>query len=138
MTKHIPWGDICAVGVQNLGFVAVVEIHGLQVNMPNRFDYTVHQQHIPHNDFETLKAPGPNCSVPNPNMFRSFDKPVGHGPVVEVGRWARLGIESATSGLDLFCMERDSRAVIPLLEVGEPIAEEGQRREGAEGKELDE
>jgi len=114
MTPHIPWGDVRAVGVQNLDFVTVVKIHGPQVNMPNRFDYTVHQQHIPRNDFKTLKAPGPNCSVSDPNVFRSLDEPVGYGPVVEVGRWARLGIESATSGLDLCCVERDVRAVIPL------------------------
>lgn len=138
MTKYTPGGYIRAVRVQNLDFVAVVEGHGLQVNMSNRFNYTVHKKYIPLDDFKALKTSGPDRRVPDPNVFRSFDKPVGHSPVVEVGRWARPGVEGTTSGLDIGCMERNLRAVVPLWKVEEPITEEGQRREGTKGKKLSE
>ena len=80
-------------------------------------------------DLKTLNAPGPDCCVPDPDVFRPFNEPVRRSPVVEVGRWARLGVESATSGLNLRGMLRYLRAVVPPREVGEPVAEECQRRE---------
>ena len=125
MTKHAPRGDICAMRVQNLDFVVVTEAHGFQVNTSDYFDYTIHEEHIPLDDFETLDAPSPDCRVPDPNVFRSFDEPVGHGAVVEVDRWARFCVESATLSLNLCCMQRNLRAVVPFREVGEPISEEG-------------
>lgn len=81
---------------------------------------------------------GPDRRVPDPNVFRPLDEPVGGGPVVEIGRRRRLGIESATSGLDFRSMEWDLQAIIPLWKVGEPITEECKGGEGNEGKELDE
>ena len=70
-------------------------------------------------------------------MFHHFDRPVGCDPVMEVKR-ARLGVENATSGLDLCGMQRDLRAMVPSQGIGEPVTDEGQRREGAqEGKRLD-
>lgn len=130
MAKHIPWGDICAVRVQNLDFVTVIDTHGRQVNAANRLDHTVHEKHVAMDEFKTLNAPGPYCRVPDPDVFRPVDKSVGRGAVVEVGRWSRLGVESATSGLNLRGMQRHLRAVVPVREVGERVAEEGERREG--------
>ena len=78
MAKHIPWCDICAMGIQNLNFVVAIETHGLQVNMPDRFDCTVHQEHIPDDNFKALEVPGPNCHVLDPNVFYSSNKFCGH------------------------------------------------------------
>ena len=56
---------------------------------------------------------------------------------MEVKR-ARFGVESATSGLYLCGMQRDLRAVVPSQVIGEPVIDEGQRREEAqEGERLD-
>ena len=137
VTTHVPWSDVCAVCVQNLDFVSVIEAHGLQVNMANHFDYAVHEKYVSMYNLETLNAPGPDCRVPDPDVFRPLNEPVGHSPVVEVGRWARLDVECATFGLNLCGMQRDLRAVVPPREVGEPVAEEGQRREGAQGEKLE-
>ena len=137
MTRYIPWGDIRAVCVQNVDFVTV-EAHGLQVDMSNGFNYTVHQKHISLDDFKPLKASGPNRRVPDPNVFRPPDEPVGDGAIVEIGRWSGLGIEGTTPGLDFRSVEWDLRAVIPLWKVGEPITEECKGGEGTEGKKLDE
>jgi hypothetical protein len=114
MKAHVPWGDVRAVRVQNLDFVAVIETHGLQINMTNRLDYTVHEKHIPLDDLKALNAPGPDRRVPDPNVLCSFNKPVRHCPVKEVRRWARLGIESATSGLSPCSVQRNLRAAVPL------------------------
>ena len=85
----------------------------------------------------SLDASGPDRRVPDPNVFHHFDRPVGCDPVMEVKR-ARLGVENATSGLDLCGMQRDLRAMVPSQGIGEPVTDEGQRREGAqEGKRLD-
>lgn len=125
MRKNAPWGDKCTVRIQSLDFVAVkAEAHGLKVNVADGSDYTIHEEHIPLNDLETLNAPSPNRRVPDPNMARPFNKPVRHGPVVEVGRWARPGVESATSGLDLCCVRRDSRAAVPPGKVEERVTPE--------------
>jgi hypothetical protein len=51
------------------------------------------------------------------------NKVVGHSLVVEVGRWARPGVEKATTGLDLCCILGESRAEILPGEVGERVAD---------------
>jgi len=130
-TAHVPWGDIRAVRVQDLDFVVVIKAYGLQVNATNRLDHTIHEKHVSMDDLKALNTPGPDCRVPDPDGFRPFNEPVGRSPVVEVGRWARLGVESATSSLNLCGMQRYLRGVVPPREVGEPVTEESQRREGA-------
>ena len=112
--------------IQDFAFVAVVEAHGPQVDVANHLDHAVHKKNISMYDLEALNPPGPDCRVPDPDVFRPFNEPVGDSPVVEVRRWARLDIESATFGLDLCGMQRDLRAAVPPREVGEPVAEEGQ------------
>lgn len=101
MKAHIPWGEVRAMRFQDFDFVAVTEVQRPQVDTADVFNNAIDEKHIPLDDLETSDAPGPDRRVPDPNAFCPFNEPVGRSPVVEVGRWARPGVESATSGLDL-------------------------------------
>ena len=92
--------------------------------MANRFYHSVHEKHIPLNDLETLNASSPDRRVSDPNVLCPLNRPVGHGPVAEVRRWTRFGVEGTTSALDLCCMQRNPRAAVPPREVAERVTEE--------------